>query len=138
MMIVRCYLAPSGIEGLGVFAHDDIEAGDKVWRYDRMLDIAIPYEKFDQVDLHVQDFLDRYAHPDLNRPGYLILKGDEARFINHAQRPNLDFSGGIWGIVLTGIAAGTELTCNYADFLTGRIVMHPPRHRVAQALPTAH
>ena len=31
----------------------------------------------------------------------------------------------------------TELTCKYADFLTGRIVMHPPRHRVAQALPTA-
>ena len=34
-MIVRCYLAPSGIEGLGAFAHDDIEASDKVWRYDR-------------------------------------------------------------------------------------------------------
>lgn len=130
MMMVRCYLAPSTIEGLGVFCRDDIARGDRVWRYDRMLDISFPLTKLDQVEPHVAEFLDRYAYPDINRPGYLILECDEGRFMNHSEWPNLDFSDGVSGRAIVDIPAGTELTCNYADFLTGEIVMQPPRHIV--------
>ncbi|AAV95586.1 SET domain-containing protein [Ruegeria pomeroyi] len=130
MMMVRCYLAPSEIEGLGVFCHDDIARGDKVWRHDKMLDITFPESKLDSVEPHVKEFLERYSYPDINRPGYLILESDEGRFMNHSMYPNLDFADGIWGVALTDIPAGTELTCDYADFLTGVIHMQPPRHKV--------
>jgi hypothetical protein len=130
MLLIRCYLAPSLIEGLGVYCHDPIERADKIWRYDRMLDLAFPETRFDDVETPVRDFLERYSVPAFDRPGYRILHGDEARFLNHSQAPNLDFSDGIWGRALADIPAGTELTCNYADFRTGKISLQPPRHRV--------
>ena len=130
MMLVRCYLAPSPIEGLGVFCHDDIAGGQNVWRHDPDLDISLPADKLDSVAPHVREFLERYAYPDLRDPTRLILESDEGRFMNHADEPNLDFSDGVSGIAKWDIPAGTELTCDYAGFTIGRIVMQPPRHRV--------
>ncbi|MCB4455532.1 SET domain-containing protein [Leisingera sp. McT4-56] len=130
MMMVRCYLAPSAIEGLGVFCHDNITKGDIVWRHDKMLDTTFPESKLDNVEPHMKEFLERYSFPDPCRPGYLILQCDEGRFLNHSMYPNLDFSDGVWGRALASIPAGTELTFDYADFLTGEIRMQPPRHQV--------
>jgi SET domain-containing protein len=130
MMLVRCYLAPSRIEGLGVFCKEVISKGQNIWRRDRMLDVTLPMDKLDQVEPHVKEFLERYALPDINRPGYMLLEGDEGRFLNHAEWPNLDFSDGLRGIALADIPAGTELTRNYADFMTGEIRMQPPRHQL--------
>ncbi|TMV06365.1 SET domain-containing protein [Ruegeria sediminis] len=138
MLMVRCYLAPSQIEGLGLFCHDDIAKGDQVWRYDRMLDLVYPMTKLDTVDAPARDFLERYSFPDMDRPGYMMLFGDEARFINHAMYPNLDFSDGLRGIAAQDIPAGTELTCDYSDFHTGEIVLQPPRHRVGGLHSTTH
>lgn len=130
MMTVRCYLAPSSIEGLGVFCHDDIKKGQNVWRHEPVLDIAIPVAKLDELEPHVREFLERYSYPDWTRPGYIILESDEGRFMNHADEPNLDFSDQIHGIAVCDIPAGTELTCHYSTFTEGAIVMQPARHKV--------
>ncbi len=130
MMTVRCYLAPSAIEGLGVFCRDDISKGQNVWRHDPDLDIALPESKLDAVEPHVREFLERYSYPDFNRPGWLILESDEGRFMNHADEPNLDFSDQVHGIARWDIPAGTELTCHYSTFTIGEIHMQPPRHAV--------
>lgn len=131
MMTVRCYLAPSDIEGLGVFCHDDIKKGQNVWQHDPILDQSIPVSKLEQVPSHVREFLERYSYPDWNNPGFIILESDEGRFMNHADEPNLDFSDQVHGIAVRDIPAGTELTCHYSTFTEGAIVMQPPRHRVA-------
>ena len=131
MMLVPCYLAPSGIEGLGVFSHEYIRKGQNVWLNDPDLDVRIPVSKLDEVRPHVREFLERYSYPDWNRPGYLVLEGDEGRFMNHADEPNLDFSDGTHGIAVCDIPPGTELTCHYSTFTDGAIVMQPPRHKVA-------
>ena len=133
MMTVRCYLAPSSIEGLGVFCHDDIKKGQNVWRYDPMLDQSMPVSKLDEVEAHMREFLERYAYPDWNRPGHIILECDEGRFMNHSDEPNLDFSDTVHGFAVCDIPAGTELTCHYATFSEGTIVLQPPRHRVSVA-----
>jgi hypothetical protein len=130
MMTVRCYLAPSTIEGLGVFCHDDIRAGDVVWIHDPRLDIAIPVAEIAGMPAHVREFLDRYTYDHPDRPGYVVLDGDEGRFMNHAEAPNLDFAFGDRGLALVDIPAGTELTCNYGDFMKEVFTMQPPRHRV--------
>ena len=133
MMLVRCYLAPSAIEGLGVFCRDDIRAGQNVWRYEPLVDVSIPEASIAALEPHMREFLDRYAYPDWNRPGHVILEGDEGRFMNHADEPNLDFSSTTQGLARWDIPAGTELTCHYGTFSAGAIVMQPSRHRVGAA-----
>lgn len=130
MMLVRCYLAPSAIEGLGVFCHEDIKAGQNVWRHENLLDIRIALADVDKLEPHAREFVERYAYPDFADPAYLILESDEGRFMNHADEPNLDFSDGKHGLARWDIPAGTELTCHYSTFTIGQIVMQPPRHRV--------
>lgn len=130
MMTVRCYLAPSEIEGLGVFCHHDLKAGDNVWRHEPLLDIQIPEASLEALEPHAREFIERYSYPDRSAPGMLILESDEGRFMNHADEPNLDFSDQVHGIARWDIPAGTELTCHYSTFTLGEIVMQPPRHRV--------
>jgi uncharacterized protein len=130
MMTVPCYLAPSRIEGLGVYCREDLRQGQSVWSDDPILDLRVPAAKFDTVPAHVREFLERYTYPDLQRPGFFILEADEGKFMNHAEDPNLDFSGGVTGYARWDIPAGAELTCNYGEFGDGDKVMQPPRHRV--------
>lgn len=130
MMTVRCYLAPSAIEGLGVFSHEDLRKGQLVWRYDPALDLSVPKTSVEVMLPHVQEFMDRYSYEDPYNPDNVVLDADEGRFMNHSDTPNLDFSGKDFGYALWDIPAGTELTCNYAEFVTGALVMQPPRHLV--------
>lgn len=134
MMIVRCYLAPSAIEGLGVYCHYDIKKGQNVWRHEPILDISIPLADIARMEPHVREFIDRYGYPDWNNPGHLVLESDEGRFMNHADEPNLDFSDQVHGFAVRDIPAGTELTCHYSTFTEGEILMQPPRHRVGMAV----
>jgi uncharacterized protein len=127
---MRCYLAPSEIEGLGVYSTVDIKKGDIVWKHDPLLDLSIPVSHMEASPEHVREFLDRYTYDHPTQPGMLVLDGDEGRFMNHSLTPNLDFSSKDSGIALTDIPAGTELTCNYGDFIKGMVHMQPPRHKV--------
>jgi SET domain-containing protein len=111
MMSVRCYLAPSSIEGLGVFCRDPIARGDVVWRHDPMLDMRIPVASVSRYPEHVREFIDRYAYLDLRDTAMLVLESDEGRFMNHADKPNLVFKGATGGFAVVDIPAGTELTC---------------------------
>jgi len=131
MMTVRCYLAPSSIEGLGVYCHHDIKKGDLVWRFDRQFDQLISLEAIEAAPPHIQEFVDRYGYPHADHPGFLVLDADEGRFMNHSETPNLDFRGPASGFALRDIAAGEELTCDYREFVPGELVMQPPRHRLA-------
>lgn len=130
MMTVRCYLAPSKIEGLGVFAAEPISAGETVWKFDPTFDqvFSTNYPKT-QPD-HVREFLERYTYAHPNDPRLIVLDSDEGRFMNHADAPNTDFSDPEKGVALVDIAAGEELTCDYKHFTIGPLVHQPPRHRV--------
>ena len=130
MMTVRCYLAPSDIEGLGVFCYDDIKQGQVVWRAEPMLDMRIPVTFVEAAEPHVREFLDRYTYPDWNDLSQVVLESDEGRFMNHADEPNLDFTDPAVGVARRDIPAGTEFTCHYSSFTLGEITMQPPRHRV--------
>ena len=59
----------------------------------------------------------------------LVLESDEGRFMNHSPSPNTDFAGMNEGYALVDIPAGTEITCNYAEF-DDDLTMQPPRHAV--------
>jgi len=130
MMTVRCCLAPSAIEGSGVFATEPIAKGAVAWRLDPILDQIIPEEVVASQPPHVRQFLERYSYPHHQLSGMIVLDADEGRFMNHCDQPNLDFSDPDYGVAVRDIAAGEELTCDYAAFTIGDIVHQPPRHRV--------
>lgn len=132
MMTVRCYLAPSKIEGLGVFCRDDIAKGQVIWRHDPLLDMRIPAERLAEYPPHICEFIERYAYTDVRDAAMLVLESDEGRFMNHSPAPNTDFRDMNEGFALVDIPAGTEITCDYGEF-EDDLTMQPPRHAVHAA-----
>jgi SET domain-containing protein len=127
MMVVRSYLAPSAIEGLGVFAAEPIAKGALVWRFDRRFDQVIAKEVLAAAPSHVREFMERYTYEFHEDHAYVVLDADEGRYMNHSDAPNVDLTDPEIGVATRDIAAGEELTCDYACFTVGAIEFQPPR-----------
>lgn len=111
---VKCYLAPSEIEGVGVFALRDISKGQKLgcqditrkvfelhnWHYVQE-DVADLIEKRWPGAKEGQEFL----HP--NCDAHLIL------YMNHSDEPNYDPKT---DMALRDIKKGEEITENYGKY----------------------
>lgn len=117
-MTVRTEIKPSELHGMGCFALDKIKKGDKVWTYHPMIDSVIPKEWFDKAPKFYQDYLLFFAEYE---DGYFVLCGDNGKFWNHSEKPNL-------GLVMNptqeeyhvfatcDIEAGEELLYDYRNF----------------------
>jgi uncharacterized protein len=116
MLQIRTYIASSEIEGVGVFAAEPIRKGTVIWRSDPEFDLAIPLPKYRSFPPHLRELFDRYAYPSIDRPGFLIYEIDNARFMNHSDKPNTRFSETGYGTATMDIAKGVELTCDYNEF----------------------
>ena len=116
MLLVKTYVAPSMVEGVGVFAAEAITKGQIIWRLNPDFDRLIPRDRYESAPPFLKDFLDRYAYPSPDDPDVIVYEVDNGRFMNHSDHPNTDFSDIGGARALRDIAAGEELTCNYADF----------------------
>lgn len=119
MMLVKSYVAPSGIHGNGLFASQDIKEGEKIWEFMEGLEVLIPVASLDSQPETVRDYLDCYTYPHDSEPGMLVLDGDHGRFMNHSDAPNTSFATPRSGFATQDIPAGAEITCNYRDFVPG-------------------
>lgn len=116
-MLVPTYVAPSAIEGVGVFAAEDISVGSLIWHLDPEFDRLIPRIALADVPGHFREFVERYTYPHPDDATLSVLEVDNGRFMNHDTiAPNTDFSVPTRGVALRDIAKGEELTCNYAEF----------------------
>jgi SET domain-containing protein len=115
MLIVRTYVAPSSIHGLGCFAAEPIPKGRLVWQFDPRLDLRIPLADFDRFPPATQEFLKRLTYVEsVQGVEYMVLCADQAKFVNHSNTPNLlDSEDGTREWAAYDIAADEELTCNY-------------------------
>jgi uncharacterized protein len=111
MMMIPTYVAPSEINGIGCFAGRSVSKGNVVWQFNSLIDRMIPYEEVDRQPKHVQNFLDRYCI-HLDEGSAKIYYGDDARFMNSSQKPNLTY-GEFEHIAARDIAKGEELTFHY-------------------------
>ena len=116
MLTVSTYLAPSAIDGLGVFAGEYIERGRLLWSLNPKFDIFIDQSEIEAYPAYLQDFIARYTYPHLEMPGVVVLDSDNWRFMNHSLTPNTDFRIFDKGYAVFDIAQGEELTCNYHEF----------------------
>ena len=119
MMLVHCCLGKSEIEGLGVFTSERIVAGSCVWRFDPKFDILVSSADLATAPRATRALFERYAYCIPIYPDHMALDGDDGRFMNHSDTPNLDFSVAGLATATRDIEAGEELTCNY-DCLADR------------------
>ena len=118
MMLIRNYVASSTIEGIGIFAGQNIKKGERIWGFHPLLDRSIPLEEVKTLPAHVQEFLYRYGYESKWEPGMLMSETDNGRFMNHSLAPNTDFAHADAGYALRDVAEGEELTCDYREFCT--------------------
>lgn len=116
MLLVPTFIAPSKIEGVGVFAEEDIPRGTLIWRLDPALDRLIRQDEIPSLEPLFQNFCERYGYPYPHDTSVLIVELDNGRFMNHSDTPNTVFSDPDAGFTIRDIAAGEEILCNYAEF----------------------
>lgn len=120
MLMVKTRLAPSPIDGIGLFADEDIAKGTVTWRflagYDRLFTAgeiaALPEPSRSAMLGH--SYLDQTS-------GLYVYCLDNARFMNHSADANtagVHAAGEIEGhdVATRDIRAGEELTCDYRTF----------------------
>ncbi len=133
MLTVSTYLAPSAIEGLGVFAGEFIERGRLLWSLNPKFDVFVYPEEVETYPPLMLDFIARYSYPHLELPGVVIVDCDNGRFMNHSLTPNTDFRIFDVGYATVDIAPGDEMTCNYHEFDPGFVGYFPGMPAAVQA-----
>lgn len=114
MLCVPTYLAPSAIEGFGLFAAGPIPAGTVVWEYTPGVDLTIRARDVQHLPDVLRRWFLRYAY--LDESGDYVLCGDNGKFMNHSFDPNCDDGSGPYTVARRDIAEGEELTCDYRLF----------------------
>jgi uncharacterized protein len=118
MLLVKTFLAPSRIHGIGLFATEDIPQGTVVWRRDPSLDIELTEQQIEALAPPSREQIVKYTYLDIVRRTF-VLCGDDARFFNHEDAPNCvdypDPDGGTT-VAARDIRAGEELTSDYEKF----------------------
>jgi len=122
MMLVRTRIGMSSIEGLGLFANETIPKGTPVWEFTPGFDLEFEPKTLGRLSQASKEQFDKYSYIS-KTTGRYILCGDDARFFNHSNQPNVSckyppHSVGEEGlcVAIQNIAVGEELTCDYREF----------------------
>ena len=114
MMIVRNYVAPSDIHGVGVFAGEDIKKGTCIYKFVDGVDIVMTREQTFAYSDEFARFMKIFAYVD-PADRSMVISVDNSRFMNHAEHPNT-----VWdeqfGWATRDIQSGEEITCDYYTF----------------------
>lgn len=134
-MLVHSSVRPSPIEGLGLFAEQEIPAGTLVWEFDPRFDVIIDERDLEIAAPPVRAHFDRFGYKRTDLPGFLVLDSDDGRYINHADDPNLDSRVPGRGFARRDISVGEEITCCYDELEPGPWMMVPPREHFSRHCP---
>ena len=115
MLRVPTVVAPSAIEGVGLFATSPIPAGTLIWEFTHGVDWRIPADDLPKFPEPYRTWLMKYLYREPS--GLYVLCGDAGKYMNHSYEPNCDdLEGPTRTIARRDIAAGEELTSDYRLF----------------------
>lgn len=114
MMIVKNYVAPSDIHGVGVFAGEDIKQGTRIYEFVEGVDIVMTREQTLEFGAEFARFMRIFAYVD-PADRSMVISIDNSRFMNHAADPNTAWDEQC-GWATRDIRKGDEFTCDYFTF----------------------
>ncbi len=115
MLLVKTRIGPSKIHGIGVFAEELIKQGQTVWVFDARVDARVDFSDLPTFPPPMRAFLRKYGYDEMYEGRRtIVLCGDHARHVNHADEPNL--LDGETDVAARDIEPGEEITCNYYTF----------------------
>ena len=116
MLYVKTQVRSSTIEGLGLFAAEDIPAGTLIARWEPVFGATFTDEERAKLHPMASAFLHRYGWRAAE--GRWVLDLDDSRFMNHSDSPNMvvNADGVFTSRAARDIAAGEELTEDYRQF----------------------
>jgi hypothetical protein len=124
MLLIKTKLNQSKIEGIGLFADENIKKGTKLWQFEPNLDLLLSKQEVEKLSESSRKQFHKYSYLDKERNKYLLC-GDDARFWNHSANPNCDETADNDStFAARDIEKGEELTINYSEFY-GNMSEHP-------------
>lgn len=125
MLLVDARAGVSQIHGIGLIAHEFIPQGTCLWVFRPDFDLVFTEAQLQTLPPAAQRQVRHYSyyHPDL---AHYILCSDDARFVNHADDPNMGDDGEI-NYAVRDIQIGEELTWNYRPWIVADFLTNAPR-----------
>ncbi len=118
MILIKTKLGLSDIQGIGLFADEDIPRGTMVDNNDALSIITYTEEEWRarEKNLSAESFkqVKRYAYKD-NKDGLYWLNLDDVRFMNHSETPTIETRGDA-DYAVRDIKKGEEITIDYRTF----------------------
>ena len=119
--LVTTRLAPSPIDGVGLFALTDIPKGRKLYTDITPILYNIPYKKFKKINTRVAGILLGQFPQIVNGSNFIYPTARTQAYINHSDTPNYDPSN---DVTLCDIKRGEEITEDYR-MIEGWEIAHP-------------
>lgn len=113
---VRTMIRPSAIHGIGLFADEFIPKGTITWKRGALDFYFSPKQLEVECESVVGQYL-KYSYY-CEEKKLFILCGDDQRFINHSDKPNI-ISTPDCDVAARDIEDGEELTCDYEEYEPG-------------------
>lgn len=115
MLLIKTYLDKSKIHGIGLFAAEFVAKGTRVWKFIPGFDIIINKNDFSKLPEAAKKWILHFGYYNEKEGGYVVCI-DDARFLNHSDKPNVDGNDNYYTVTNKDIKEGEELTCNYFTF----------------------
>ena len=112
MFLIDTYLDKSKIEGIGVFAKENVKKGEKIKEVRPEFEIEFDKENLPRMPLALARLIDNYAYEREKGSKIVVLGIDNEKYLNHSDDPSVNDDG----IALKDINIGDEITIDYKDF----------------------
>lgn len=119
MLKINTYLDKSTVNGIGIFAGEDIPEGKIIWEFNPLVDLVYSAEEWDKLSKNVSsESLQQVLKYAYKSNGKYFLCIDSAQFMNHSHdRFNVENNTeDDTMFALRNIKRGEELLCNYFEY----------------------
>ena len=111
LLLIDHVVAPSDVDGLGVFATAFVANGARIYQFNPLIDREIPESELGQLPRHV--IMTIHKHGDFDELRNVFrLSADGTYYMNHSDDPNVEDRGDEM-FACRDILAGEELLCDY-------------------------
>ena len=112
MFLIDTYLDKSKIQGVGVFAKENIKKGQLIKEERPEFEIEFNKDNLPKMPLALAKLIDTHAYERELGSKILVMGIDNEKYLNHSNNPNVNDNG----IALKDIKIGDEITVDYKDF----------------------